>query len=263
MKTAVQIKAEYLGTLGGWTPTATDTINMDRAMAEAYARLLVLYGPSKSLTSMACNELWSLYAMSRLALLTDGQGSARAVRTAQDFEAFEKLTTTEKCADRYFSSGAAVYPPWMAGLQKSVGDIVVPTAMVDAQLTSTPPTVAWQASAIGSGLTGTTEPSWAAPYYQSAGTATFGQFVFGGYFGGSAMWVTVLAGTPWWLWYDGIGNRFVLSLIPGTLGAVYWTNAVAITGAYTPNGTALTLAIGAGGSTITDNGVTWTAITFP
>jgi hypothetical protein len=154
----------------------------------------------------------------------------------------------------------------MAGMSKSVGDIVVPTAQVDVQLGKTPPALAYRVSAIaGTGLTGATEPSWTAPYQGSGTAAQAGGFIVAGAYNGKTLYVNIVAGTPWYLWWDG-ATTWTVSLVPGTAGAENFTlvNATPV-GAYTYGGVIVptpTLTIAAGSATVTDNQVTWTAIAF-
>jgi len=257
--TGLQIKNEWLGTLGdAYTPTATMTINLDKVLFTSYAELLLIYGPSASLGT-AFNMLWRYFAQARMALLTDGPGSARAENAEAAFREFEKLTTTEKNADRFLDSSKAIFPPWMGLLSVQVGDIVVPTAAVDQQ----PLATAYQVSAISTGVTGASEPSWAAPY-QGTGTGPAGGFVAGGVWNTFQFYVNVISGVTYYLWYDLPNTRWVVSTsVPGaTPSGIYWTSA-AITGTYSLTGTALTLTLAAGSATISDGGATWTAITFP
>jgi hypothetical protein len=262
--TGLQIKNEWLGTLGdAYSPQAAMTVNLDKAVFSSYAELLLLYDPSAS-QGTAFNLLWRYFAQMRMALITDGPGSARAENAQMAFLEFEKLTTTEKNADRFLDSSKFIYPPWMGLLTVQTGDIVVPTASVDSQ----PLAVAYQNQG-SQGVTGAAEPTWAAPFQGSGTAAQAGGFVFAGYWNSRSMYVTVVAGTPWWLWYDSLNNVMTISLVPGTAGAEHWVcnaGGTTITGAYTYTGAITptpTLSLAAGGSTITDGGVTWTAITFP
>jgi hypothetical protein len=147
--------------------------------------------------------------------------------------------------------GAAVlFPPWMAGLNYAVGDVIMPSAGG-----------AYGCTVAGVSST-TTEPSWAAPY-SATGTGPAGGFVAAGTWNGATLYVNTIAGVPYYLWWDG-ATTWTVSLVAGTAGAANWTlvNATPV-GAYTPNGTALTLTVAAGSATLTDGGVTWAAISTP
>lgn len=257
---ALQIKNEYLGMLGGsFTPSTTLTGNLDKVVAESFVEMLLLFGPTKS-NATAFNLLWRYWAQSRMALLSDGPGSARALRLRADFDAFKQMTESQKNEDRYLKSNVFLFPPWMAGLVKAVGDIVVPTADVDDQ----PVTLAYQCTTAGTTST-TTEPSWAAPYVGTGTGVAAGSYVAAGNYNGQTLYARngLVSGAQWYLWYN--GSVWVVSTVVGTNGALYWTSATStITSAYTVNTGVTTLAIAAGSATVTDGStLVWTAIAFP